>query len=611
MRLPARLNERKADCAIEILRCCHVARRLAVRLHPQLITRMAARRCHNPQAGRLRCATELLHPCGRLRTIAGIIRMPTMSRQVFLRQLSFLAVFAFAVVMRAAAPQRPNIIFIMTDDHAAHAVSVYGSKVNQTPHMDRLAREGMRFDRAFVVNSICTPSRATILTGKYSHLNGTPVFNRFDGSQPTIPKMLQQAGYHTGMVGKWHLGSDPTGFDHWIVLPGQGLYNDPAFLTPDGRKVIKGYATDIITDLGVQFIEKRPAEKPFFLMLHHKAPHREWTPNEKNRLKFAGQTIPEPATLWDDYATRTDAIRENQQTVARDLTRRDLKLTPPPALKPGPERQKWFAVKPTDVEVESDGQKKTLTGDELRRWKYQRYMQDYLACVQSVDDNIGRLLDWLEARGLASNTVVIYTTDNGFFLGDHGMYDKRFMYEESLRVPLLVRWPGVTKPGSVNDDLVLNLDFAQTFLQIAGQDASKDMQGRSLVPLLQGKHPRSWRKEFYYRYYHDPGHHNTRAHYGLRTQSHKLIHYWKKDQWECFDLVNDPQELRNVYQDPKHSRLVAKLKKQLARAKKQAKDDDQFADEQPPPGVDGEQPNRPAVAEKDQAAEVGAKITVP
>jgi arylsulfatase A-like enzyme len=487
--------------------------------------------------------------------------------------------------LAAGEPSRPNILFIMTDDHAAHAISAYGSKVNQTPHMDRIGREGMRFDRAFVVNSICTPSRATILTGKYSHLNGTPVFNRFDGSQPTVAKTLQAAGYHTGMVGKWHLGSEPTGFDRWIVLPGQGIYNGPTFLTPTGHTVIKGYTTDIITDLGLQFLEQRPADKPFFLMLHHKAPHRDWVPDEKHRAMFANRTIPEPPTLWDDYATRTDALRENQQTVAHDFTRRDLKMIPPPALK-GTNRVRWMNTKPAEVEVDVNGEKKKLTGDELTKWKYQRYMQDYLACIQSVDDNIGRVLDWLDAKGLATNTVVIYTTDNGFFLGDHGMYDKRFMYEESLRIPLLVRWPGVIKPSSTSDALVLNLDFPETFLEIAGAKVPKEMQGRSLVPLLKGKEPWTWRESFYYRYYHDPGHHNTRAHYGVRTETHKLIYYWKKDQWEMFDLVKDPMELHNLYNDPSQQRTVKKLKSELARLKKQAKDDDQFANEQPPDGVD-------------------------
>ena len=510
---------------------------------------------------------------------------------------TFIAVALLPIITNGATKPRPNIIFIMTDDHAAHAISAYGSKVNQTPHMDRIGHEGMRFDRAFVVNSICTPSRATILTGKYSHLNGTPVFNRFDGSQPTVAKMLQAAGYHTGMVGKWHLGSEPTGFNHWIVLPGQGLYNDPAFLTSTGRTVIKGYATDIITDLGLQFVEQRPGDKPFFLMLHHKAPHREWMPAKKYREMFANRKIPEPPTLWDDYSTRTDALRENRQTVAHDFTRRDLKLTPPSALR-GTNRAYWLNQKPTEVEVEANGEKKKLTGDELTKWKYQRYMQDYLACIQSVDDNIGRLLDWLDAKGLTDNTVVIYTTDNGFFLGDHGMYDKRFMYEESLRIPLLVRWPGVIKRGSVSDALVLNLDFPETFLEIAGVKVPKEMQGRSLVSLFKGRQPWTWRESFYYRYYHDPGHHNTRAHYGVRTETHKLIYYWKKDQWEMFNLVNDPMELRNLYDRPSEQNAVKKLKAELARLKKQVKDNDEFANTQPPDGVDGQVFQRAAMAGK-------------
>lgn len=503
----------------------------------------------------------------------------------------FVITAALLVSLSARAAQRPNILFIMTDDHAAHAVSAYGSKVNQTPHMDRIGREGMRFDRAFVVNSICTPSRATILTGKYSHLNGTPVFNRFDGAQPTVAKMLQAAGYHTGMVGKWHLGSDPTGFDFWTVLPGQGIYNNPVFLTPQGRQTNQGYATDVITDMGIDFMAKRPKDKPFFLMLHHKAPHREWMPDEKHRAMFANRTFPEPETLWDDYATRTDALRENEQTLARDFTRRDLKLTPPETLK-GTNRMRWLNEKPTEVEVEMNGVKKVLTGDALVKWKYQRYMQDYLACVQSVDDNIGRVLDWLDANQLATNTIVIYTTDNGFFLGDHGLYDKRFMYEESLRIPLLVRWPQKIKPGTVSDALVLNLDFPETFLDAASVKIPSEMQGRSLLPLFKGKEPWTWRESFYYRYYHDPGHHNTRAHYGVRTETHKLIYYWKKDQWEMFDLVKDPHELRNLYNDPAEQKTVRKLRAELARLKKQVKDNDEFANEQPPDGVDGEAPNR-------------------
>ena len=491
----------------------------------------------------------------------------------------------------AAAAGRPNILFIMTDDHAAHAIGAYGSVVNQTPHMDRIAREGMRFDRCFAVNSICTPSRATILTGKYSHLNGVPVFNRFDSSQPTVAKYLQAAGYYTGMLGKWHLGSDPTGFDQWMVLPGQGLYHDPSFLVPEGRKVIKGYVSDIITDLSIEFLKNRPKDKPFFLMCHHKAPHRPWEPDEKHRAMFARRVIPEPATLRDDYATRADALHENRQRVFDDLNRRDLKIEPPAGLQ-GTNRNQWLNIKPTEVELVADGRTNTLAGEALNRWKYQRYMQDYLACVQSVDDNIGRLLDWLDANGLRENTIVIYTSDQGFFLGDHGLYDKRFMYEPSLKMPFLVRWPGVIQPHSVQRAMAINSDFAPTFMELAGLPIPADMQGRSLVPLFKGRRPMSWRNSMYYRYYHDPGDHKTAAHYGVRTETHKLICYWKKDQWELFDLRKDPHELRNIYSDPGQARTVAKLKKELYRLKKELKDDDQFADGKLPGGVDGPFPDK-------------------
>ena len=501
------------------------------------------------------------------------------------RLIALLITALLLVPATISAADRPNILFIMTDDHAAHAMSCYGSRINRTPNLDRIASEGMRFDNCFVTNSICTPSRATILTGKYSHKNGVPVFNVFDGAQPHVGKYLQSAGYHTGVVGKWHLGSQPTGFDAWTILPGQGVYVDPFFIDPSGRLQIKGYATDVITELAIDFLEQRPKDKPFFLKYHHKAPHREWTPDEKHRQMFAGKTIPEPANLRDDYAGRSDALKKNGQRVFDHLNRRDLKLQPPAGLQ-GPERNRWMTGHPAEVEIEEGGQKKVLRGEELNRWKYQRYMQDYLACVQSVDDNVGRVLDYLDRAGLRDNTIVIYTSDQGFFLGEHGMYDKRFMYEESLRMPFLVRWPGVIKPGGVQKAIAINADFAPTFMDAAGLPVPADMQGRSLLPLFKGDAPADWRTGMYYRYYHDPGHHNTAAHYGVRTQTHKLIHYWKQDQWELYDLTKDPQEMHNLYADSSQQQTVSKLKEELARLRKELQDEDQFTNDLPPDGVD-------------------------
>lgn len=499
--------------------------------------------------------------------------------------LLLLGMWSAAWLSAAATAQRPNILFIFSDDHAQHAISAYGSKVNQTPHLDRLASEGMRFNHACVTNSICTPSRATVLTGKYSHANGVPVFNVFDGSQMNVAKLLRQAGYHTGMIGKWHLGSMPTGFDRWIILPGQGVYFDPVFITPHGRVTIQGHVSPITTQLGIEWLETRPKDKPFFLMLHHKAPHRPWEPDPKNKALFKDRVIPEPATLWDDYATRPAALPENQQTVAKDLTRQDLKISAPEGLPQGPERRKWNMYKPMEVDVvQADGSKQTLTGKDLVRWKYQRYMQDYLACVQGVDDSVGEVLDYLDKTGLSKNTIVIYSSDNGWYLGDLGLYDKRFMYEPGLHIPLIVRGPGVKK--GTTDAFALNADFAPTFLALAGVAAPAEMHGKSLLPLLRGETPSDWRKSVYYRYYHDPGHHNTRAHYGVRTATHKLIHYWKKDAWELFDLTKDPTEQRNIADDPAQAAMLATLKAEIVRLQKELGDTGQFSTQLPKDGVD-------------------------
>jgi arylsulfatase A-like enzyme len=489
----------------------------------------------------------------------------------------------------AAESKRPNIIFIFSDDHAQHAISAYGSKVNETPHLDRLAAQGTRFANSFVTNSICTPSRATLLTGQYSHRNGVPVFNRFEGERDNAAKRLQAAGYHTGVIGKWHLGSDPTGFDRWIVLPGQGAYHNPDFLTNAGRLKIEGHCTQITTDLGIEFIKTRPTDKPFFLMLHQKAPHRAWEPDEKNKAKFAGKQFPEPETLWDDYSTRPAALPVNQQTIANDLSRRDLKLTPPADLT-GKALNQWYSEEVTELTV--DGKK--LEGKELVKWKYQRYMQDYLACVQGVDDGVGQVLDYLDQSGLAENTVVIYSADNGWYLGDLGMYDKRFMYEPGLRTPLIARGPGI-KAGNVPPQMVTNIDWAPTFLDLAGVPIPESMQGESLVPILRGESPANWRRSVYYRYYHDPGHHNTMAHLGVRTETHKLIYYWKKDAYEMYDLVMDPTEQHNMLfhateaAKPEVAAKFTELKSEISKLKKQYKDDDQYADQStwPKGGSDG------------------------
>lgn len=505
----------------------------------------------------------------------------------------------FAVIGLAALPlaplasvaslaaQRPNILYIMTDDHAAHAISAYGSRINRTPNLDRIANEGARLDAVFATNSICTPSRAVILTGKYSHLNGVTVFNRFNGDQPTVAKVLQAGGYYTSIVGKWHLGSDPQGFDRWEILPGQGTYFNPVMYSATSDTTYTGrYATDVITDRALDVLRNRPRGKPFFLMVHHKAPHRPWEPDSAHQHDFAGRRFPEPETLWDRYDTRADALRENRQRIDRDLTNRDLKLPPASGLT-GPALMQWQAMAPDSVVTTIDGRQVVLRGEALVRWKYQRYMQDYLATVQSVDDNVGRLLAYLDSTGLARNTLVIYSSDQGFFLGDHGLFDKRFMYEESIRMPFLARWPGHIKPHTTSKAMGLNLDFAETFIDAAGLRAPAEMQGQSLMPVLTGRTPATWRTSMYYRYYHDPGDHNTRRHYGVRTTTHKLIYFWQKDQWELFDLTNDPNELHNLYGQPGLGPLTAQLKAELMRLKALYKDDDQLANDQLPNGVDG------------------------
>lgn len=471
----------------------------------------------------------------------------------------------------ADAKQRPNILFVFTDDHASHAISAYGSKINKTPNLDRLAKEGMLFENCFCTNSICAPSRAVILTGKHSHLNGQ-IDNRrsFDGTQQTFPKLLQQAGYQTAMIGKWHLRSAPTGFHFWKVLRGQGPYYNPVLRTQKGQEKFTGYTTDIITDIALDWLKtKRDKDKPFMMMYQHKAPHREWAPGPKYLNMYDDVTIPEPHDLFDDYANRTSAAKKQTMSIEKDLNQRDLKLVAPRNLTPE-QLKKWNAAYGPKNEK---FKKANLKGKELVRWKYQRYIKDYLRCIASVDDNFGRVLDYLDESGLAKNTIVIYSSDQGFYLGDHGWFDKRWMYEESLRMPLMVRWPGVVKPGSRTDALVQNLDFAETFLDAAGVEIPKDMQGKSIVPILKGKEPKDWRKSIYYHYYEYPAVHMVQRHYGVRNKQYKLIHYYLIDEWELFDLKKDPNEMKSVYKDPKYKKVVADLKQELQRLRKKYKVD--------------------------------------
>jgi arylsulfatase A-like enzyme len=458
-------------------------------------------------------------------------------------------------VGRGTAVPRPNILFIMADDHAANAVSAYGGRLNKTPGIDRIAAEGMRFDNCFCTNSLCSPSRATILTGTYNHVNGvTTLATPFDARQPTFASLLRAAGYETMLVGKWHLGHggihDPRGFDRWSVLPDQGEYHDPTFLGPGGSTVVRpGYVTDVITDLALSWLAEHDPSRPFCLLVHHKAPHRAWEPDERHRDLYADEEIPEPETLRDDYAGRATPAREARMRIAEHLTEEDLKGAVPPH----------------------------LAGDAELRWRYQRYIKDYLRCVAALDESVERMLAALDDSGLATDTVVVYTSDQGFFLGEHGWYDKRFMYEESVRMPFLVRYPRLAAPGSVCDRMVLNVDFAPTFLDLAGVAVPDRMQGRSLRPLLADRAPADWRTAMYYRYWmHLDSIHQVWAHYGLRTDRYKLVHYYadacgqpgamddpRPPEWELFDLAADPFELRSVYHEPGYADVVADLTWQL------------------------------------------------
>ena len=457
---------------------------------------------------------------------------------------------------------KTNIIFIMSDDHAAHAISAYGSRVNSTPQLDRIAQAGMRLDSVYCTNSICSPSRASILTGTYSHINGvSSIWTEMDYRVPTFVDVLHADGYKTALFGKWHLGEHgkalPRGFDAWKIFPGQGDYIDPEMIDESGSATVPGYATDIVTDLSIDWLDGLDSEEPFCMLVHHKAPHRPWIPDEKHKHLYADGQIPEPETFFDDYATRSQAVRGVHMTIADDMGADDLKVEVPEELR-GPENR-----------------------EARMRWKYQIYMRDYLQCIQSIDENVGRLLDHLEERGLAENTLVVYTSDQGFFLGDHGWFDKRLMFDQSLQMPMLMRWPAEIAAGSRCEAIITNVDFAATFLDICGinaADALPTSQGRSFRPLLRGEEIDDWPDAAYYRYWeHDDPIHEAPAHYGIRTADHKLIHYYGaglgvpgasgrdfEAEWELYDLREDPTEVRNVADDPNYAEIRAELEQKLA-----------------------------------------------
>jgi len=480
---------------------------------------------------------------------------------------------------------RPHILFVMSDDHAEQAISAYGGELIQTPHIDRLAREGIRFENSFVTNSICAPSRAVLLTGKYSHLNRLrDNRDEFDGTQLTFPKLLQRAGYQTAVVGKWHLKTDPTGFDHWKILVGQGDYYSPVFVDNGERAQHEGYVTDLITDFALDFLEQRDRSKPFCLLYHHKAPHRNWMPDVKHLDMYAGRDLPLPETFHDDYAGRPAAAAQDMR-VADMFLSLDMKLheefygeeTGSGGNARYDPTQSWkrsYGLMTAEQRAAWDAHYGPINeafrrarpeGEALAEWKYQRYIKDYLRCVASVDQNLGRVLDYLDQNGLTESTIVIYTSDQGFYLGEHGWYDKRFMYEESLSMPLVMRYPAGIAPGVVSDALALNLDFAPTILDYAGLDVPEEMQGRSLRALADGGRPPEWRRAVYYHYYEFPhGWHDVRPHYGVRTERHKLIRFYgDMDVWELYDLEQDPHELNNVHGTEAYRGVREELHRQL------------------------------------------------
>jgi len=481
---------------------------------------------------------------------------------------------------------RPNIIYMMSDDHGYQAISAYGYGLNNTPNIDKLADQGVLFTRAFVTNSICGPSRAVMLTGKHSHINGFKDNHcRFDSSQQTVAKLLHDAGYQTAVIGKWHLISNPEGFDYWNIVPGQGSYNNPDFIENGVRKRIPGYVTNITTDFAINWLNQRDKDKPFFLVYQQKAPHRNWMPEEKYYHLFDSTTFPVPSNFFDDYHTRTSAAGEQEMEIATHMDPAyDLKLffDVPKENQKGlagnwqnifnrmtpEEKEKWKAAYGPSNEA---FYKANLTGKDLAIWKYQRYMKDYLRCIQSVDDNIGRLIDYLKANGLDKNTIIMYTSDQGFYLGEHGWFDKRWMYEESFRTPLIVKWPGVTNTKMTSSKMVQNLDFAETILDMAGLPIPSDMQGKSFAPILKGTQKGNIHDALYYHFYENQEH-KVAKHVGVRTDRYKLIYFYEKNEWELYDLDKDKNEMNNVYNNPTYSKVKQLMKKKLVELKKQYKD---------------------------------------
>jgi len=510
--------------------------------------------------------------------------------------LACILLTAVTLVARPAAAQdanekqRPNIVFIFSDDHAPNAVGAYDSylkDVVRTPNLDKLAAQGMLFKRCMVTNSICGPMRAVIQTGKYSHLNGFwRNGNQFDGSQQTFPKLLQKAGYQTAVIGKWHLGRTqvPQGYNYSEVLIGQGPYFNPPMRKDakgsgnDKQRTTEkhhGYTTDIITDLTLDWLENgRDKSKPFMLMCQHKAPHREWSPKPEIYKTWKDVVIPEPATLFEDYDKQVEPRRNQQMTLAKHFHKgRDDKTKNWAPGNMTPEQKAAFRSAFAEENAAFEKALPNMSEKDRVRWVHQRYVKTYLASIESVDQNIGRVMQYLEDNGLADNTVLIYSSDQGFYLGEHGWYDKRWVYEESLLAPLIIRWPGHTKPGTVNGDIVSPLDFAQTFLDLAGADQPDDMQGASLVPVFKGKTPADWRKSHYYHYYEWPGYHAVSRQYAVCTERYKLICFYNpKDEssvWELIDLDVDPNETKNFYDDPAYADVQKELHAELKKLRKQ------------------------------------------